>query len=33
MGAMSAFLDHLDTPEARQAYATLDARWEAHAVL
>lgn len=32
MGAMSAFLDHLDTPEARQAYATLDARWEAHAV-
>jgi glutamate-1-semialdehyde 2,1-aminomutase len=29
MGAMNAFLRHLDTPEAGAMYAGLDARWEA----
>jgi glutamate-1-semialdehyde 2,1-aminomutase len=31
MGAMAAFLDHLDAPETRAYYANLDRRWVAYA--
>jgi len=31
MAAMSELLRHLDTPEARESYAGLDARWDARA--
>jgi glutamate-1-semialdehyde 2,1-aminomutase len=31
MGAMAAFLDHLDAPETRAYYADLDRRWVAYA--
>jgi glutamate-1-semialdehyde 2,1-aminomutase len=33
MGAMAAFLDHLETPETRALYETLDADWQDRAAL